>query len=208
MSSFVPVVVSNEGNVSRSYDIFSKMLSDRIIFLQGEITDNSANLIIAQILYLESVDPDKDIYIYINSPGGSVTAGMAIKDTMDYVNCDVSTIGLGMCASMGAFLLASGAYGKRYVLPNTEVMIHQPLGGFQGQATDIEIHAKRMLKTKEQMLKYMSEYTHGKVDIEKMKELCERDNFLSAQEALDIGLVDKITTSRNFDNKGGEHTND
>ena len=149
MSNYIPYVVEQTGRGERSYDIFSRLLKDRIIMLSGEVNDVTANLVVAQLLFLESEDPDKDIYLYINSPGGSITSGMAIYDTMQYINCDVSTICIGMAASMGAFLLSSGAKGKRFALPNSEIMIHQPLGGFQGQATDIDIHAKRILKIKE-----------------------------------------------------------
>ena len=158
--ALVPMVVEQTGRGERSYDIFSRLLKDRIIMLSGEVTDESANLIVAQLLFLESEDPDKDIFLYINSPGGSVTAGMAIYDTMNYIKADVSTICVGMAASMGAFLLSSGAKGKRYALPNAEVMIHQPLGGFQGQATDIGIHAIRMLRIKERLNKILSETTN------------------------------------------------
>ena len=154
--ALVPMVVEQTGRGERSYDIYSRLLKDRIIMLSGEVNDDMANLIVAQLLFLESEDPDKDIYLYINSPGGSVTAGMAIYDTMNYIKADVSTICMGMAASMGAFLLSSGAKGKRYALPNAEIMIHQPLGGFQGQVTDIDIHAKRMLKIKEKMNKILS----------------------------------------------------
>lgn len=153
MSNYIPYVVEQTGRGERSYDIFSRLLKDRIIMLSGEVNDVTANLVVAQLLFLESEDPDKDIYLYINSPGGSITSGMAIYDTMQYINCDVSTICIGMAASMGAFLLSSGAKGKRFALPNSEIMIHQPLGGFQGQATDIDIHAKRILKIKETLTK-------------------------------------------------------
>ncbi|MBE6051313.1 MAG: ATP-dependent Clp endopeptidase proteolytic subunit ClpP [Clostridium sp.] len=190
--ALVPMVVEQTGRGERSYDIFSRLLKDRIVMLSGEVNDDSANLVIAQLLFLESEDPDKDIYLYINSPGGSVTAGMAIYDTMNYIKADVSTICIGLAASMGAFLLSSGAKGKRYVLPNAEVMIHQPLGGFQGQATDIDIHAKRILKTKERLNKILSENT-GK----SLEEICrdvERDYFLDGEEAVEYGLVDKVIT--------------
>ena len=160
--------------------------------LSGEVNDVTANLVVAQLLFLESEDPDKDIYLYINSPGGSITSGMAIYDTMQYIKCDVSTICIGMAASMGAFLLSSGTPGKRYALPNSEIMIHQPLGGFQGQATDIDIHAKRILKIKETLTRTMAESTNGKVDYETMVQMCERDNFMSADEALKIGLIDEV----------------
>lgn len=190
--SLVPMVVEQTARGERSYDIFSRLLKDRIIMLSGEIDDNLSNLIVAQLLFLESEDPDKDIYLYINSPGGSITAGMAIFDTMNYIKPDVSTICIGMAASMGAFLLSAGAPGKRFALPNSEVMIHQPLGGFQGQATDIDIHARRILKIKETLTRAMAESTNGKVDFETMVKMCERDNFMSAQEAKEIGLIDDV----------------
>ena len=192
MSNYIPYVVEQTGRGERSYDIFSRLLKDRIIMLSGEVNDVTANLVVAQLLFLESEDPDKDIYLYINSPGGSITSGMAIYDTMQYINCDVSTICIGMAASMGAFLLSSGAKGKRFALPNSEIMIHQPLGGFQGQATDIDIHAKRILKIKETLTRPMAESTNGKVDYETMVQMCERDNFMSADEALNIGLIDEV----------------
>ncbi|MDS0525050.1 ATP-dependent Clp endopeptidase proteolytic subunit ClpP [Clostridium sp. SHJSY1] len=190
--ALVPMVVEQTGRGERSYDIFSRLLKDRIVMLSGEVNDDSANLIIAQLLFLESEDPDKDIYLYINSPGGSVTAGMAIYDTMNYIKPDVSTICIGLAASMGAFLLSSGAKGKRFALPNAEVMIHQPLGGFQGQATDIDIHAKRILKTKEKLNKILSENT-GK-SLEQISQDVERDYFLDGDEAAEYGLVDKVIT--------------
>ena len=190
--SLVPVVVDSSGAGERAYDIYSRLLKDRIIFLGEEINDVTANLVVAQLLFLAAEDPEKDINLYINSPGGSVTAGMAIYDTMQYINCDVSTICIGMAASMGAFLLSSGAKGKRFALPNSEIMIHQPLGGFQGQATDIDIHAKRILKIKETLTRTMAESTNGKVDYETMVQMCERDNFMSADEALNIGLIDEV----------------
>ena len=190
--ALVPVVVEQTGRGERSYDIFSRLLKDRIIMLSGEVTDESANLIVAQLLFLESEDPDKDIFLYINSPGGSVTAGMAIYDTMNYIKADVSTICVGMAASMGAFLLSSGAKGKRYALPNAEVMIHQPLGGFQGQATDIGIHANRMLKIKERLNKILSENTNQ--PLEKLSADVERDYFLDGEEAVEYGIVDKVIT--------------
>ncbi len=194
--ALVPMVVEQTGRGERSYDIYSRLLKDRIIMLSGEVTDDLANLIVAQLLFLESEDPDKDIYLYINSPGGSVTAGMAIYDTMNYIKADVSTICMGMAASMGAFLLSSGAKGKRYTLPNAEIMIHQPLGGFQGQVTDIDIHAKRMLKIKEKMNKILSENT-GK-PLEELKKDVERDHFLDGDEAAEYGLVDKVITRNEF----------
>ena len=186
--ALVPMVVEQTGRGERSYDIFSRLLKDRIIMLSGEVTDESANLIVAQLLFLESEDPDKDIFLYINSPGGSVTAGMAIYDTMNYIKADVSTI----CVAMGAFLLSSGAKGKRYALPNAEVMIHQPLGGFQGQATDIGIHANRMLKIKERLNKILSENTNQ--PLEKLSADVERDYFLDGEEAVEYGIVDKVIT--------------
>ena len=192
MPSLVPMVVEQSNRGERSYDIFSRLLKDRIIMLSGEVTDESANLIVAQLLFLESEDPDKDIFLYINSPGGSVTAGMAIYDTMNYIKADVSTICVGMAASMGAFLLSSGAKGKRYALPNAEVMIHQPLGGFQGQATDIGIHANRMLKIKERLNKILSENTNQ--PLEKLSADVERDYFLDGEEAVEYGIVDKVIT--------------
>lgn len=190
--SLVPMVVEQTGRGERSYDIFSRLLKDRIIMLSGEINDDTANLVVAQLLFLESEDPDKDIFLYINSPGGSVTAGMAIYDTMNYIKADVSTICVGMAASMGAFLLSSGAKGKRYALPNAEVMIHQPLGGFQGQATDIGIHANRMLKIKERLNKILSENTNQ--PLEKLSADVERDYFLDGEEAVEYGIVDKVIT--------------
>ena len=194
--ALVPMVVEQTGRGERSYDIYSRLLKDRIIMLSGEVNDDMANLIVAQLLFLESEDPDKDIYLYINSPGGSVTAGMAIYDTMNYIKADVSTICMGMAASMGAFLLSSGAKGKRYALPNAEIMIHQPLGGFQGQVTDIDIHAKRMLKIKEKMNKILSENT-GK-PLEELEKDVERDHFLDGDEAAAYGLVDKVITRNEF----------
>lgn len=192
--ALVPYVIEQTGNGERSYDIFSRLLKDRIILLGEEVTDASASVIVAQLLFLESQDPDKDIFLYINSPGGSVTAGMAIYDTMNYIKCDVSTICVGLAASMGAFLLSSGAKGKRIALPNSEIMIHQPLGGAQGQATDVEIHAKWLLKTKEKLNGILSKNT-GK-PLEEIIHDTERDNFMSAQEALDYGLIDKVITQR------------
>ncbi|MGM9934183.1 ATP-dependent Clp endopeptidase proteolytic subunit ClpP [uncultured Clostridium sp.] len=192
--SLVPMVVEQTSRGERSYDIFSRLLKERIIMLSGEVTDASAQLIVAQLLFLDSEDPDKDISLYINSPGGSVTAGMAIYDTMQLINADVSTICVGMAASMGAFLLSCGAKGKRYALPNAEIMIHQPLGGFQGQVTDIEIHANRMLKVKEVLNKTLSENT-GK-PLEVIERDTERDNFMGAQEAKEYGLVDEIIVKK------------
>ena len=194
MSSLVPYVVEQTSRGERSYDIFSRLLNDRIIFLTDEINDTTANLVVAQLLYLESVDPDKDIYLYINSPGGSVTAGMAIYDTMNYIKCDVSTTCIGLAASMGAFLLSSGAKGKRYALPNSEIMIHQPLGGFQGQATDIKIHADNILRIKADLNRILSENT-GK-PLEVIEKDTDRDNFMTAATACEYGLIDKVVTKR------------
>jgi ATP-dependent Clp protease, protease subunit len=188
--SLVPMVVEQTGKGERSYDIYSRLLKERIIFLGDEVNDVTASLVVAQLLFLESEDPDKDIYLYINSPGGSITSGMAIYDTMNYIKSDVSTICIGMAASMGAFLLAAGAKGKRFALPNSEIMIHQPLGGFKGQATDIDIHAKRILKTKETLNRILSERTGQ--PIEKIAKDVERDYFMSADEAKDYGLIDEV----------------
>lgn len=201
MSNYVPMVVEQTGRGERSYDIFSRLLKDRIIMLSGEVNDVTSNLVVAQLLFLESEDPDKDIYLYINSPGGSITSGMAIFDTMKYIKPDVCTICIGMAASMGAFLLSAGAPGKRYALPNSEIMIHQPLGGFQGQATDIDIHARRILKIKEALTRSMAESTNGKVDYETMVKMCERDNFLSAQEAKEFGLIDEVIVRNEISKK-------
>ncbi len=194
MSSLVPMVVEQTSRGERSYDIFSRLLNDRIVFLTDEVNDVTANLVVAQLLYLESADPDKDISLYINSPGGSTTAGMAIYDTMQYIKCDVSTICVGMAASMGAFLLAAGAKGKRLALPNSEIMIHQPLGGFQGQATDIRIHADRILAIKKNLNTILSQVT-GK-PLTQIEQDTERDNFMSAQAAMEYGLVDKVIPHR------------
>ena len=192
--TLVPVVVEQTGRGERSYDIYSKLLKDRIIFLGDEVNDATAGLIVAQLLFLESEDPDKDIHLYINSPGGSITAGMAIYDTMQYIKPDVSTICIGMAASMGAFLLAAGAKGKRLALPNSEIMIHQPLGGTRGQATDIEIHAKRILKMKDTLNQILSERTGQ--PLEKIQMDTERDNFMSSIEAKEYGLIDEVITNR------------
>ena len=193
--SLVPMVLEQTNRGERSYDIYSRLLKDRIIFLGEEVNDTTASLIVAQLLFLEAEDPDKDIYLYINSPGGSVTAGMAIYDTMQYISCDVSTICIGMAASMGAFLLAAGAKGKRYALPNSEIMIHQPLGGMQGQATDIKIHADRLLKIKQTLNTILSERT-GK-ELSQIEKDTDRDNFMSAQEAKEYGLIDGVWAKRN-----------
>lgn len=190
MSYLVPYVIEQTGHGERSYDIYSRLLKDRIIFLSGEVTDDSANAIIAQLLFLEADDPKKDIYMYINSPGGAVTAGLAIYDTMQYVKPDVCTLCVGMAASMGAFLLAAGAKGKRFALPNSEIMIHQPLGGASGQVTDIAIHAKRLLEIKEKMIRILAERTGQ--DAEKVRQDTERDNFMEPTAALEYGLIDKV----------------
>ena len=188
--SFIPYVVEQSSRGERSFDIFSRLLNDRIIFLSEEVNDTTASLVVAQLLYLEAQDPDKDIQFYINSPGGSVTAGMAIYDTMQYIKCDVATICVGMAASMGAFLLSAGAKGKRMALPNAEIMIHQPSAGTHGQITDMAIHMKRLQTIKERMNRIMSENT-GR-SIEEVTAACERDNFMSAQEAVEFGLIDKV----------------
>ncbi len=191
----VPMVVEQTSHGERSYDIYSRLLNDRIIFLSDEVNDATASLVVAQMLYLEALDPDKDIYFYINSPGGSISAGMAIYDTMNYIKCDVSTICVGMAASMGAFLLSSGAKGKRFALPNAEIMIHQPLlGGMQGQATDIKIHADHIIRIREKLNRKFSEQT-GKT----YEQICadtERDNFMTADEACAYGLVDRVIANR------------
>ena len=192
--SLVPMVVEQTGRGERSYDIYSRLLKDRIIFLGDEVNDATAGLIVAQLLFLEADDPDKDIHLYINSPGGSITAGMAIYDTMQYIKPDVNTICIGMAASMGAFLLAAGAKGKRFALPNSEIMIHQPLGGTRGQATDIEIHAKRILKMKDTLNKILSERTGQ--PLEKIQMDTERDNFMEAIEAKEYGLIDEVISER------------
>ena len=192
--ALVPMVVEQTSRGERSYDIYSRLLNDRIIFLADEVNDTTASLVVAQLLYLEAQDPDKDIYLYINSPGGSITAGMAIYDTMNYIKCDVSTICIGMAASMGAFLLSSGAKGKRFALPNAEVMIHQPLGGMQGQATDIKIHADRIIKIREKLNKLLSEQTAQ--TLETIERDTERDNFMTADEACAYGLIDKVITKK------------
>lgn len=198
--SFVPYVVEQSAHGERSYDIFSRLLNDRIIVLSEDVNDTSASLVVAQLLYLEGQDPDKDISLYINSPGGSISAGMAIHDTIQYIKCDVSTICMGMAASMGAFLLASGTKGKRFALPNAEIMIHQPLiaggqgGGLSGQATDIKIHADHIIRTRAKMNRLLSEYTGQ--SLEKVEQDTERDNFLSAQEAKEYGLIDEVITHR------------
>ena len=192
--SFVPYVVEQTSRGERSYDIFSRLLNDRIVFLAEEVNDTNASLIVAQLLYLEAQDPEKDIQLYINSPGGSVTAGMAIYDTMQYVKCDVSTICVGMAASMGAFLLSAGAKGKRIALPNAEIMIHQPSGGAQGQVTDIQIHAQRIADMKKRLNAILAA-NPGKT-VEQITADCERDHFLTAEEAKEYGIVDKVIYQR------------
>jgi len=192
--NLVPMVVEQTNRGERSYDIYSKLLEDRIIFITGEINDVSANIVVAQLLYLESKDPDKDICLYINSPGGSVTAGMAIYDTMQYISCDVSTICVGMAASMGAFLLSSGTKGKRYALKNSEIMIHQPLGGAQGQASDIAIQANHILKIKRKLNEILAANTDQ--PLSKVERDTDRDNFMSAEEAKEYGLVDNVISKR------------
>ena len=194
LNALVPMVVEQTAKGERSYDIYSRLLKERIIFLTGQVEDNMANLILAQMLFLESENPEKDIYLYINSPGGSVTAGMAIYDTMNFIKPDVSTICVGQAASMGAFLLTAGAKGKRYCLPNSRVMIHQPLGGFQGQASDFEIHAKEILSIKDKLNRLMAEHTGQPLDV--ISKDTDRDNFMSASQAVDYGLVDEVFTSR------------
>ena len=192
--SLVPMVIEQTNRGERSFDIYSRLLKDRIIFLGEEVNDVTASLVVAQMLFLEAEDPDKDISLYINSPGGSITSGMAIYDTMQYIKCDVSTICIGMAASMGAFLLAAGAKGKRFALPNSEIMIHQPLGGMQGQATDIKIHADRIIKIKHTLNTILSERT-GK-SLEQITQDTERDNFMTAFEAKEYGLVDEVIEKR------------
>ncbi len=190
----VPMVVETSGRGERAYDIYSRLLKERVVFLVGPVNDMTANLVVAQLLFLESENPDKDIYFYINSPGGSVTAGMAIYDTMQFIKPDVSTLCVGQAASMGAFLLAAGAKGKRFCLPNSRVMIHQPMGGFQGQASDIEIHAKEILFLKQRLNEMLAK--HSGQSIERIERDTDRDNFLSAEAAVEYGLVDKVITSR------------
>jgi ATP-dependent Clp protease protease subunit len=190
----VPMVIETSGRGERAYDIYSRLLKERVIFLVGPVNDATANLVVAQLLFLESENPDKDIYLYINSPGGSVTSGLAIYDTMQFIKPDVSTLCVGQAASMGAFLLAAGAAGKRYCLPNSRVMIHQPMGGFQGQASDIEIHAKEILFIKQRLNEMLAKHTGQPLD--SIERDTDRDNFLSANAAVEYGLVDKVLTSR------------
>ena len=192
--ALVPMVVEQTSRGERSYDIYSRLLNDRVIFLADEVNDVTASLVVAQLLFLEAQDPDKDIHLYINSPGGSVTAGMAIYDTMNFIKCDVSTICIGLAASMGAFLLSSGAKGKRLALPNSEIMIHQPLGGMQGQATDIKIHADHILRTRDTLNRILAENT-GR-SIKEIARDTERDNFMSAQAAMEYGLIDRVIDKR------------
>ncbi|MCF2946566.1 ATP-dependent Clp endopeptidase proteolytic subunit ClpP [Paraglaciecola aquimarina] len=193
-NALVPMVVEQTAKGERSYDIYSRLLKENVIFLVGQVEDHMANLIVAQMLFLEAENPEKDIFLYINSPGGSVTAGMAIYDTMNFIKPNVSTVCIGQAASMGAFLLSAGEKGKRYCLPNSRVMIHQPLGGFQGQASDFEIHAKEILSIKEKMNRLMAQHTGQ--DYEKVAQDTDRDNFLSADEAMKYGLIDQVLTSR------------
>ncbi len=192
--SLVPIVVEQTNRGERSYDIYSRLLKDRIIFLSEEINDVTASLVVAQLLFLEADDPDKDISLYINSPGGSITSGMAIFDTMNFVKPDVSTICIGMAASMAAFLLSAGAQGKRFALPNSEIMIHQPLGGFKGQASDIKIHSERILKMRQTLNEKLAEFTGKPIEI--IEKDTDRDNFLAAEEAVTYGLIDKVIVSR------------
>lgn len=190
----VPTVIETTNRGERAYDIYSRLLNDRIVFLADEVNDTTASLVVAQMLFLEAQDPDKDIYLYINSPGGSVTSGMAIYDTMNFIKCDVSTICIGMAASMGAFLLSSGAKGKRLALPNSEIMIHQPLGGMQGQASDIKIHADHIMKTRSTLNRILSENTGKPLDV--IERDTDRDNFMSAEDARIYGLIDKVVEKR------------
>lgn len=192
--NLVPMVIEQTGRGERSFDIYSRLLKERIIFLDGEINDTTSSLIVAQLIFLEADNPDKDIEMYINSPGGSITSGFAIYDTMNFIKCDVSTMCVGMAASMGAFLLAAGAKGKRKALPNSEIMIHQPLGGAQGQSVDVEIYAKRLIKTREKLNEILSEKTGQPIDV--IARDTDRDNFMSAEEALEYGLIDQIISSR------------
>ncbi|WP_293749501.1 ATP-dependent Clp endopeptidase proteolytic subunit ClpP [uncultured Paraglaciecola sp.] len=193
-NALVPMVVEQTAKGERSYDIYSRLLKENVIFLVGQVEDHMANLIVAQMLFLEAENPEKDIFLYINSPGGSVTAGMAIYDTMNFIKPNVSTVCIGQAASMGAFLLSAGEKGKRYCLPNSRVMIHQPLGGFQGQASDFEIHAKEILSIKEKMNRLMAQHTGQ--DYEKVAQDTDRDNFLSATDAMEYGLIDQVLSSR------------
>jgi len=195
MSQLVPMVVEQTSRGERSYDIYSRLLKERIIFLVGQVEDHMANLVVAQMLFLESENPDKDIYLYINSPGGSVTAGLSIYDTMQFIKPDVSTLCIGQAASMGALLLAGGAAGKRYALPHARTMIHQPLGGFQGQASDIEIHAKEIIEVRERLNKILAEHTGKSMD--QIQKDTDRDNFMNAETSVEYGLIDSVMTERN-----------
>ena len=201
MSILIPTVIEQTNRGERAYDIYSRLLKDRVVFLGSQIDDHVANLVIAQLLFLEAEDPDKDVSLYINSPGGVITAGMAIYDTMQYIRCDVSTICVGMAASMGAFLLAAGAKGKRFALPNSEIMIHQPIGGMQGQATDIEIHARHILRMKDQLTDILAERTGQ--PRERVAADTERDNFMTASEARAYGLIDEVVENRKASAKKG-----
>ena len=194
IDALVPMVVEQTSRGERSYDIYSRLLKERVIFLTGQVEDHMANLVVAQLLFLESENPDKDIFLYINSPGGSVTAGMSIYDTMQFIKPDVSTVCMGQAASIGAFLLAGGAKGKRYALPNSRVMIHQPLGGFQGQASDIQIHAQEILSIKQKLNKLLAEHTGQDIDV--IERDTDRDNFMSAAQSVEYGLVDAVLTHR------------
>ena len=202
MSILIPTVIEQTNRGERAYDIYSRLLKDRVVFLGSQIDDHVANLVIAQLLFLEAEDPDKDVSLYINSPGGVITAGMAIYDTMQYIRCDVSTICVGMAASMGAFLLAAGAKGKRFALPNSEIMIHQPIGGTQGQATDIEIHAKHILRMKDHLTTILAERTGQPKD--QVAADTERDNFMTAEEAKAYGLIDEVVETRKASVKKGQ----
>jgi ATP-dependent Clp protease protease subunit len=195
-ATYYPTVIEKENLTEKAYDVISRLMKDRVIFLNGVVDDDSAGSIIAQLLFLEAEDPEKDIYMYINSPGGVITSGMAIYDTMNFISCDVKTICIGQAASMGAFLLSAGAPGKRFSLPHSRIMIHQPLGGAEGQASDIEIQAKEILRMKKELNEIMSKNSNGKTSYKKMCVLTDRDNFLSAKEALELGLIDEIITKR------------
>lgn len=199
MSQLVPMVVEQTARGERSYDIYSRLLKERIIFLVGQVEDHMANLVVAQMLFLESENPDKDIYLYINSPGGSVTAGLSIYDTMQFIKPDVSTLCIGQAASMGALLLAGGTAGKRYALPHARTMIHQPLGGFQGQASDIEIHAKEIIEVRERLNKILAEHTGKSMD--EVQKDTDRDNFMNAETSVEYGLIDEVMTQRNIADK-------
>lgn len=204
MNNFVPVVVEQSARGERSFDIYSRLLRERIVFLVGEVNDQTANVVVAQMLFLEADNPDKDIYFYINSPGGSVTAGMSVYDTMNFIKCDVATLCIGQACSMGAFLLSAGAKGKRLALPNSRIMIHQPLGGFKGQASDIEIHAKNILFMKHRLNLLLSEHCNQPLD--RIERDTDRDNFMSSSDAVEYGLIDKVVSCRSeLDIKGNIH---